>query len=222
MHFSPLRLSDREPLARGRSRLVFEHPGDPELIVKVIRPDVIDARFGSGAAWYKRRRRFGRYISYVREFQEQVAVRAVEDESPHFLQQVHGLVETDLGLGLVTSAARTQDGRLAPSLSELMHKGGFDHAAAGRLEEFFRQLLDCTVIVSDLNPGNLVYAHSPAHGPHFVLIDGLGNNNIWPLKTLSRRFNRRSKLGRIRYLRTKIARRLAQAGHPNPFDTPKE
>lgn len=222
MHPSPVRLSDREPLARGRSRLVFEHPDDPSLIIKVIRPDVIDARFGSGAAWYKRRRRFGRYISYVREFQEHVAVRASCDASPHFLQEVHGLVETDLGLGLVTSAARTEDGRLAPSLSELMQNGGFDRDAADRLEEFLRQLLDCPVIVSDLNPGNLVYAHTPDHGRHFVLIDGLGNNNIWPLKALSRRLNRRSKLGRIRYLKTKIAKRLAQAGHPNPLDSPKE
>lgn len=222
MDTTPLRLTDREPLARGRSRLVYGHPANPALIVKVIRPDVIDARFGSGAAWYKRRRRFGRFISYIREVQEYVAVWSAHDESPPFLQKVYGLVETDLGLGLVTSAARSEDGGLAPSLSELMRDGGFDRDAAGRLEEFFDRLLDCAVIVSDLNPGNLVYAHTPEHGRHFVLIDGLGNNNIWPLKILSRWVNRRSKLGRIRYLKAKIAKRLAQAGHPNPFDTEAE
>ncbi len=212
-----LRLQDREPLAKGRARLVFEHPEDPALLVKVIRPEVIEARFGSGAAWYKRRRRFGRYLSYIREIQEFVAVWSAENRSPHFLQKVHGLVETDLGLGLVTSAARTEDGSLAPSLSKVMLDGDFNEEAAAKLEEFFSQLLACAVIVSDLNPGNLVYAHSPPHGRHFVLIDGLGNNNIWPMKILSRWVNRRSKLGRIRYLRAKIARRLSGSGHPNPL-----
>jgi hypothetical protein len=212
-----LQLQDREPLAKGRARLVFEHPDDPSLLIKVIRPEVIEERFGSGTAWYKRRRRFGRFLSYIREIQEFVAVWSAENRSPHFLQKVHGLVETDLGLGLVTSAARAEDGSLAPSLSVLMKDGYFDAEAAAKLENFFCELLDCAVIISDLNPGNLVYAHTPGHGRHFVLIDGLGNNNLWPMKVLSRWFNHRSKLGRIDRLRTKIAKRLAQAGQPNPL-----
>jgi len=39
----------------------------------------------------------------------------------------------------------------------------------------------------------------------------LGNNTIWPLKAISRRINRRSKLGRFKRLHHKIDFLLAEA-----------
>jgi hypothetical protein len=197
-------LKDRTPVTQGRSRLVFEHPENPDWLVKVMRPDKLDERFGSGTPWYKRRRRFGPYLSYVREIQEFVAGWSSHGGSLPFLQKIIGLVETDLGLGLITGAVRGSDGKLAPSLANMLRAGEYDEQAEAALEKFIARLLDCDVIVSDLNPGNLVYAHSEADGHHFVMIDGIGNANIWPLKAMSRRFNRRSKLGRYRKLRGKI------------------
>ena len=58
-----LKLKDCTPLAQGGSRLVFEHPNDADLLVKVIRPEVIEDRFGKNTKWYKKRRRLGKYIS---------------------------------------------------------------------------------------------------------------------------------------------------------------
>ncbi len=213
----PLRLTDQTPHAQGRSRLVFQHPHEHDWLVKVMRPDVIEQRFGSGAAWYKRRRRFGRYLSYVREIQEFVACWSSHQCSLPFLQKVIGLIETDLGLGLVIRAVRGGDGKLAKPLSLMIRDGDFDDAAAVALDEFMNHLLACDVIISDLNPGNIVYAHDLKLGHYFVMIDGLGNSNIWPLKSLSRRINRRSKLGRFKRLKAKMDRHLRQAGHSNPI-----
>lgn len=211
-----LKLKDQTPLTMGRSRLVFEHPDDPSLIVKVVRPDVVDDRFGRGTAWYKRRRRYGRFLSYVRELQEYIAVHAAHNHSPPFLQKVIGLAETDLGLGLVTEAARDAEGNLAPNLGALIATGRFDSAARARLDIFLKQVLDCDVVISDMNVGNLVYAFTPGRESGFVLIDGIGNSNPLPFKTLSRKINRRSKLKRFERLYNRIRTRLDNAGHPMP------
>ena len=209
-----LKLKDQTPLAQGASRLVFEHPDDPDLIVKVIRPEVVDDRFENNTKWYKKRRRFGRFISYIREIQEFRAVSQSSNANAPFLQRIVGFARTDMGLGLVLEAVKWNDGTLAPTLRMLVHSGRYDATAEQALEDFFKALLDSPVIISDLNMANLVYTHSEGRGHHFVMIDGIGNNSLIPLKSLSRRINRNSKLGRFNYLRARIER--SKSRHPNP------
>jgi hypothetical protein len=211
-----LQLKNRTPLNKGNSRLVFEHPDNPDQIVKVLRPDLMETRYGSGAPWRKRCRRYGRFRSYVREIQEYLAVYAKEDHAPPFLQTVIGLVETDLGLGLVTNAARDKDGSLAPNIAMLISAGRFDSTVRRDLELFYQNIRGCDVVISDMNVGNLVYAFDETYGYHFVLIDGLGNANMLPLKTLSRTINRRSKRKRYERLYKRITTRLQDAGYPMP------
>lgn len=216
-------LKERKPLNMGRSRIVFEHPDDPALVVKVMRPDALEERFGGGTAWYKRKRRFGHFISYIREIEEYVAVHAALGHNPPFLQTVVGFVDTDFGLGFVTEAARDRDGNLAPSLGTLIQSGRFDSTVREDLERFFEQVVNCDAIISDLNVGNLVYAFHEKRGNHFVLIDGLGNTNPLPFKALSQRINRRSKRRRFERLYSRIKTRLKNAGHtmpPLPCDRP--
>jgi hypothetical protein len=133
-----------------------------------------------------------------------------------FLQRVIGLADTDLGLGLILEAARDRDGNLAPHVAALIESGCFTAKVRADLDAFLAQLLECDVVVSDLNVGNMVYAYQPQIGDHFVLIDGLGNNNILPLKLLSRRISRRSKQKRFLRLYSRIESRLAAAGHAMP------
>ena len=201
-----LKLKHATRLTQGRSRIVFRHPEDPDLIVKVVRPEVVDDRFGNNTKWYKKRRRFGKFISYIREIQEFIAVHESEDKAPHFLQRIVGFSQTDLGLGLVIEAVTDDDGNLAPSLTALIKTGRFDRQAEEALRTTLNHLLHSNVIISDLNPGNLVYTHSQEHGHYFVLIDGLGNNSLIPSKIISRRLNERSKQGRFERLYKRIER----------------
>lgn len=207
-----LQLAHLEPLAKGHSRLVFQHPARADWLVKVIRPEVIEKRFGSGAAWYKRRRRFGQYLSYVRESQEYIAAWTRHGRELPFLQKVIGFATTDFGLGLITESARDRHGNLAPTLGSLIASKRYDGKVQADLEKFMDQLLGADVIISDMNVGNMVYAYDEVNQDHFVLIDGLGNNTIWPLKAMSRWINRRSKLGRYARLRRKINFLLEKAG----------
>jgi hypothetical protein len=200
-----LELKNLTPVARGCMRLVYEHPDDPGLLVKVIRPEAVEERWGKGRPWYKSIRRYGRYISYVREVQEFVAGWEAYGCCPHYIQRIVGFAETDLGLGLVVVAARDRHGRLARSLAQLVLAGEFTSEVSRALDEVIASLLACGMVTSDPHAGNLVYAHSERHGDHFVLIDGIGNSNILPFKFLSRRINRRSKERRFRRLRRYIA-----------------
>ena len=214
-----IKLKDESPLARGRSRLVFRHPDDPDLIIKVVRPEVIEDRFGNNTKWYKKRRRFGRFISYMREIQEFLAVQSSMDKSPHFLQRIVGFTQTDLGLGLVIEAVLDPNGQLAPTIFALIKSGQFDDQAKDALRSTLDQILHCNVIISDLNPGNLVYTSSPEHGHYFVLIDGLGNNSLIPSKIISSRLNQRSKRGRFDRLYSRIERNMLKNA---PSDQTKE
>ena len=201
-----LNLKDQQPIAQGRMRYVYAHPYDPDLIIKTIRPEVINQRWGEGQPWYKAKRRHGHYISYLREIDEYIATYSSHGGCPAFTQKIHGLVETNLGLGLVLGAVRAPDGALAPTLTTLLREGLFDDEASTALESFFAQLVDSDVIIADLNGGNLVYTWSEEAGNHFVMIDGLGLATIMPFKAISRAVNRRSKLKRIERLRLRMKR----------------
>ncbi|MEO0509042.1 MAG: YrbL family protein [Verrucomicrobiota bacterium] len=211
-----LELTNLTPLNKGNSRLVFEHPNDSRWLVKVLRPDLMSTRYGPDAPLRKRRRRYGFYRSFIREIQEYVAVYASMGKTPYFLQTVAGVVETDLGLGLVSKAVLGRNGKLAPSIGTLISSGAFDEAVLHDLEKFLENILACDVVISDMNAGNLVYAYSQEHGNHFVLIDGLGNANFLPFKLLSRQINHRSKRNRFERLKNRIATRLEKAGYVMP------
>lgn len=201
-----LRLGDLEPIAKGRMRLVFQHPHDPSLLVKVIRPEAIEQRWGSGQPWYKKRRRFRQYISYIRECEEYLAGCARLAGGLPFAQKITGFAETDLGLGLIVEAALDQEGKLAPTLAQIVFERRFDATIRAELETFTRQLIESDLIVADLKPANLVRAHSTDLGHHFVMIDGLGISTILPFKLFSRALNRLSKRGRVRDLWKRLER----------------
>jgi hypothetical protein len=215
---APLHLKHLQPLAKGNVRLVFEHPSNPALLVKVMRPDHVESRYGGGAAWFRRGRRFEHYLLFVREIREYVATYAAAGHAVLFAQQVCGLVETDLGLGLVTEAALGSDGKLAPTLAKLVQIGQFDPEAEEALERFFVDLLGSVLVISDLHERNVVYACGRDGKRRFVMIDGLGSSTILPFKNWSGWLNRRSKVKRIARLRLRIAGRVAAylAGNPRP------
>jgi hypothetical protein len=192
-----LRLADETPVAKGRMRLVFRHPHDPTLLVKVIRPEVIDQRWGSGMPWYKKRRRYGQYISFIRETEEYIAGYAQHGGSVPFAQKIIGYVETDMGLGMVMEAALDADGNLAPTLAQLALDKIFDDGMRAELQLFSADLIESDIIVADLNPANIVRALDPEHGHHFVIIDGLGISTVLPFKRISRAINRASKRKRV-------------------------
>lgn len=214
-----LTLKDSSPIAQGGVRLVFPYPGDPSRLVKVMRPDKVASRYGNeGGTWFRRNRRHGEYILFVREIREYIAAYACHGISLPFVQRIRGLVETDLGLGMVLDAARDRKGNLAPTLAKVIFTGCFDQQAEEALATFLRQMMECDVVFADLHERNLVYAAGEDGKLQFVMIDGLGSSTILPLKSWFPSLNRSSKRKRIERLRKRVERRLDAFNAGTPME----
>jgi hypothetical protein len=194
-------LSDRSPIASGTLRRVYQHPYAADRLVKVIRPEVIERRWGKGSAWYKRWRRVGRFVAVQREVEEYLACHHRTGKRLPFVQQVFGFEETDLGLGFVTEALRGRDGGIAPSLGAIVRSGSYDSRVRAAYERFARDFEESDVVIGDFSADNIVLAWDEAHGERFVLVDGLGCSTLIPLKSWCRpanRWSKRRQLARVR------------------------
>jgi hypothetical protein len=185
-----IELKSLTPLASGQKRIVYEHPSHPDEVIKVMRPDVVAKRFGAKSRWYKRLYRARHYVGYVRELKEYIAVQARHPEFAAPIVRMRGLVETDLGLGVVSEKVRGVDGALAPTLARLYRDArGFTPTIEASLRQLLDELLASEVIVADMHPWNVVFGSDSRAGPRFVLIDGFGEKNVIPRCSMSRAVN---------------------------------
>jgi hypothetical protein len=197
-----LALAGTTPLATGHLRLVFEHPDDAALVVKVMRPEAVVAR---AKRWHKRLPRAREYTGYLRELKEYIAGRARFPERHAPIARMVGIVPTDLGLGVVSEKVRALDGSLAPTLAKRYElERGFSAGIEQGLAEFLDGLLDCNVIVGDMHAWNIVWGSDSRGGPRFVLIDGFGEKHVIPRASMSRWLNRRNTLRLYRRMRAQL------------------
>ena len=182
-------LKDIAPVANGLNQNIHQHPHDPDLLIKTLRPDKAKQRF-----LRKRglpvRRRHGIYTGWFRELREYLALRArITGGHPPFLQQFYGFVETDLGLGLVVGKIKDRSGALAPNLGSVVRAGGFTAEQRQQLDTLRHWLNEHHVVTNDLTKSNILCAWTEALGNHLVIIEGLGDHSFIPFSTISRRLN---------------------------------
>jgi hypothetical protein len=187
-------------ISRGSCRLVFQHPRHTDRVIKVMLP-----RFA--ARMRRRRGRFGmsgQFAANKLVVKEVVYLLHLEARRPDLLPLfpwIHGLVRTNLGLGLVCEKIAGADGAVAPSLRDLARTG----LLTQRHRALARSLCDAFardhIVVNDLHAGNIV-AEGPLDRPRrLVIIDGFGDPNVPPVRRLSswwNRFAQRKRLARLR------------------------
>jgi hypothetical protein len=188
-----LHLMTAPVLATGQLRQIFQDPRDPRQLIKVLRADAIERRWGARARWYKRLPRALHYGGFIRELKEYIATRARTPDRDAPIARVIGVVDTDIGLGLVTEKVHSAEGGLAPTLAALYERErGFNPEIERELERFLDGLLACNVIVGDMHAWNIVLGSDSRGGERFVLIDGFGEKHMIPMASMSRRFNARN------------------------------
>lgn len=188
---SMLVLADCTPVGAGTMRFVYAHPENPDALVKVIRGDMLQSRWGGRRHWLKRMARARQFTVYLRELKEYIALRAREPVAAP-ITRVFGLVETDQGLGLVVESVRGPDGALAPTLADLYRRDGFQPWMCEGIDTLFEELIRCGVVLSDSHPCNFVYGSSGGEPPRFVMVDGFGEKNVLPLCSMSASYNARN------------------------------
>ena len=194
----PLTLSHLEPIAQGAQKLVFRHPDDPRVLVKVVNPRFIERRERKDR-FYQKRRRIGHHRAFARELLEHLVSRASRSGRaggyPH-IQNILGIVDTDMGTALLVEAVLDEHGALAPTLRDLLREGRFGARHRQALNAFLDWVMASNVLINDLSSDNLAW-HPEGH---FVMIDGLGDRAGIPVRSHSRTLNRlykRKKIDRL-------------------------
>jgi hypothetical protein len=192
----PLLLRGQEPAITGTHRALYELPDVPALIVKIM----LDQRANTPRNFVKhlkytyRDRIFpaGRYRFLYREYKTYIDLKLSQGRRGGLppVADLHGFVETDLGMGMLAEKVASRSGRLGRSIEGLLHDGRLDRHL-DTLTDFAQQLFDWKVRVNDLNPRNVVLGYRGGED-RFVIVDGLGDSNIVPLRSWSTRLNDRA------------------------------
>ena len=186
-------LKDHTPIAAGATQTIYQHPGNPGLLVKVRKLEVLQrayARKIGGMIGY--RRPHGLHTTWMRELQHYFSVRLRLGYHPQFLQQYHGVIDTDIGLGLVVGKITDRSGALAPILGDVASRIGVTPDLRHKVNELLQQLNELRISTTDISLRNIVYGWTEAAGDHLVMIEGIGVNTFVPLARFSNYFNVRS------------------------------
>ena len=202
---TPLNLTSREPVGQGAQKLVYRHPDDPRVLVKVVNPHFIERR-DKKDRFYQKRRRIGHHRAFAREMIEHLVSRALNPGrlAPcRHMQNIIGVADTDLGAALLVEAVLDENGALAPTLRDLVESGRFGPREQQALETFLDWALTSNVLINDLSADNLAW-HPDGH---FVMIDGLGDRAGIPIRAVSPWLNRLYKRKKIDQLLEEIGMR---------------
>jgi hypothetical protein len=205
-----LKLRESEPVAQGHKRFVFQHPTDPDLLIKVWQPDVVAERWSSERPWY-RQSRYRQYLSLQREISEHLALAVKFANGVPVLQKVFGIVHTDYGIGAVVEKLRGRDGGLAPSLAELARREGVTPRLLEKVERFRDELLQYGIIIGKLHDRNLVLALR-GNEERFVMVDGYGEKTAIPIHVWSPWLNAYHTRRRFEILTQRLHAAFGKAG----------
>ena len=188
-----LKIKDQEPVSSGQAKDVYQHPTDPTVLVKVVKPTARAGKRPAGMLF-----RLSRHWEYATEIIEYLAAKEVAPDGAHYLEKVIGLADTDLGVGLMVKAIKTKEGGLAPTVFQLASTHGLSETQHDALESIFDWVSSANLIVRDFSTNNLLWDEQAGH---FVIIDGVGAKPAYSLRPFWRAYNihsNRKKVGKLR------------------------
>ena len=185
----------------GSLKRVYTHPDMPDVVLKIVDPERThgEGRL-KGESFIKRKNPLGVYRGFRRELTQYLILSRRWNEdvcgAPP-LAVPCGLQPTTAGLALVTEKIINEDGELAPTLEKLFQTGAVELKHLEALERFFEACIAMHVVLSDMHMRQFLYSEVRSGRPEFVVIDGIGEKNMIPLRSLSVRLNGR-RLGKAR------------------------
>ena len=149
-----LSLFKAQPFAEGSNRLVYVHPHNPDLCVKVAsRP--YDPRCR------KAQRRELRDWAWLQRWGRE----AWFDRIP----TIEGVVSTDLGDGIVSTLYRDESGRIGRNLAQILVEGGLTPSLAQAIDELEEWLRQHRLPTWDTGPSNVVAARRGDRWTLFII-----------------------------------------------------
>lgn len=168
-------LQKASPFAIGGRRACYFHPDDTNLCIKVAREDKQPAMLRSVDPWWKRLRPIAYYDENILDLNIGLNLRAKlgTQATAHF-PEIHDIVATDLGPGLVCELIRDPDGQISLSGKEytLTYGLGTDVKDAVKVLRSF--LSKHLILFRDPFPHNMALQQQEDGSLRAVVIDGLG------------------------------------------------
>lgn len=198
-----LQLEQCERLGQGTVKLVYQHPDKPEWVVKIIRPELVagDGGFAKHGR-FKRSFAQGIYRQFRREIIQylELSKKSYPQTGAVFpMETPYGLIPTNQGLGLVTEKILGPEGQ-PQTLEHLAKTGALQPSHFEALARFFDTCVDLHLVFGEVNDAGLMYTESRTGQPEFVLVDGIGEKLLIPVRSWFRSVN-------TRYIR-KVQRRI--------------
>lgn len=175
-------------IGQGTIKNVYQHPLNEEEIIKVIKPELV-AEDGGFLKHRKIKRNLsqGIYRQFRREILQYLQLCKNSYGNHNYLFPIetpYGLVPTSSGLGLVTEKITANDGK-AWTLEALAKGPGLQEKHRMALAQFFDDCVRLHVVFGEVNYAGLMYTEKRSNRPEFVLVDGVGEKLLIPVRAMS-------------------------------------
>lgn len=202
-----IKIDELELLGRGGHKYVYQHPIYEDRVIKVM---IRERATEDGGRVEQNTIRGNRHQGIYRQFRReliqylQLCKNNYKDSNFMFpVETIHGFEPTDQGLGLVAEKIVSPIG--TPLTVDRMAKDGlFDDKARIAFNRFFDDCCDYHVVFGEVNIGGIMYTETRQGRPEFVLVDGIGEKVIIPLRSMSKKIN----AGNVRKVEAKLKRQL--------------
>lgn len=203
-----IKVEDLHKIGSGDSKNVYLHPEDNDKLIKVMRRDVAspDGGFSKHNA-LKRSMHQGIYRQFRREilqFLQLCKSNYAENIFSFPMEKPFGFIKTDQGLGLVVERITAPSGN-GQTLSDLCNLGEFSPKHAQALEVFFNDCCELHLVFGEVNAAGILYTEKRSGRPEFVLVDGIGEKLLIPVRAMSKKINARY----VRKVEQRIKKELA-------------
>jgi hypothetical protein len=170
-------LNDSEPFAIGGRRACYRHPDDATRCIKLTLANADPVILRAADPWWKRLRPIKHYDENKIDSKIQHLLDSKLDTAANYhFPKIHGLVETDLGLGLETELICDADARISLSGKEFTMQNGLTEASEEALDNLRCFLVQHLILFRDPFPHNMVFQSLEGGRLRAVIIDGLGRH----------------------------------------------
>jgi len=181
-----IQVEDLILVGSGGYKKVFEHPTDKNKLIKVMRPERVASDGGfKKHGFLKRKTMQGVYRQFRREILQYLQLCKNDYSRKAYQMPIeipYGLVATNAGLGLVVEKVEAPAG-IPQSLGYLAKNNLLESKHKKALALFFQECRDLHVVYGEVNADGIMYTEHRNGRPEFVLVDGIGEKLLIPVRS---------------------------------------